>query len=192
VAATHATEHRAHARADEEDRPVHLNVTLDLPADLPTAMRMLADPDYVHAKVRATGALDQQVDVVEAENGAFTVTTRRSLPTDQIPANLRAFVGSSLHVRQVEAWDTPRPDGGRRGTVVVEITGAPVRLTGTMVLAARGSTSTLTYDGDLKAGIPLFAGAVESAAADAIRDALSVEGVVAARWLEGHGTGGEA
>jgi hypothetical protein len=168
---------------------VHLTVTLDLSADPATAARMLADPGYVNAKVRATGALDQQVDVVAGENGAFTVTSRRSLPTDQIPANLRAFIGSSVHVRQVEAWDTPRPDGARRGTIVVEITGAPVRLTGTMSLASSGSTSTLTYDGDLKAAIPLFAGAVESAAATAVRDALSVESTVAARWLEGHETG---
>ena len=187
---------------------MHLSEMLVLPTDPRTAARLLADPGYVREKVEAAGATCEQVDVTHDDAhadpagdatpsagddvGAFTVTTRRALPTDQIPANLRAFVGSSLQVRQVEAWDTARPDGGRRGTVVVEITGAPVRLTGTMVLAPQGAASTLTYDGDLKAGIPLFAGAVESAAAEAIRDALSVEGVVAARWLEGHGTGGEA
>jgi hypothetical protein len=171
---------------------VHLNVTLSLTADPVKAARMLADPTYVNAKVKATGALDQQVDVVGGENGAFTVTIRRSLPTDQIPTNLRAFVGSSVHVRQVEAWDTPQPDGGRRGTIVVEITGAPVRLTGTMSLAASGATSTLTYDGDLKAAIPLFAGAVEAAAGEAIRDALSVEGLVADQWLKGHERGVQA
>lgn len=171
---------------------MHLNVTLSLTADPATAARMLADPTYVNAKVRATGALDQQVDVVGGENGAFTVTTRRALPTDQIPANLRAFLGSSVQVRQVEAWGTPQTDGGRRGTIVVEITGAPVRLTGTMSLTATGAASTLTYDGDLRAGIPLFAGAVESAAADAIRDALSVEGAVAERWLRGHERGVQA
>ena len=172
---------------------MHLSLKIDLAADPATAARMLADPAYVNAKVRATGALDQQVDVVAGENGAFTVTTRRSMPTDQIPANLRPFVGSSLHVRQVEAWNTPQPDGARRGTVVVEITGVPVRLTGTMSLAAAADAATiLAYDGDLKAGIPLFAGAVETAAADAIRDALSIEGAVAARWLEGNRSGGAA
>lgn len=171
---------------------MHLNVTLSLTADPATVARMLADPSYVNAKVRATGALDQQVDVVGGERGAFTVTIRRSLPTDQIPTNLRAFVGSSVHVRQVEAWDTPQADGGRRGTIVVEITGAPVRLTGTMSLAGSGASSTLTYDGDLKAAIPLFAGAVESAAAEAIRDALSVEGAVAEQWLKGHERGVQA
>lgn len=167
---------------------MHLHVPLDLAGEPGAVAAMLSDPAYVHAKVLATGALDQQVDVVAGENGAFTVTTRRSLPTDQIPGNIRAFVGSRLDVRQVEAWEGPAADGARRGTVVVEITGAPVRLTGTTSLVGSGGRSTLTYDGDVKAALPLFASAVEEAAGGAIRAALAAEADVAGRWLEGHGS----
>lgn len=167
---------------------MHLHLSFDLAADAATVARMLADPAYVHAKVLASGALDQQVDVVGSDAAAFTVTTRRSLPTDQIPANFRPLVGSQLDVRQVEAWEAAAADHSRRGTVVVEITGAPVRLTGTASLTPAGDHTTLVYDGDVKSSIPLFAASVEQAAAGAIRAGLTAEGVVAARWLEGHGT----
>jgi len=167
---------------------VRLSVTLDLPTDAHSAARLLADPEYVHQKVRASGALEQHVDVTGAPDEAFTVTTRRALPTDQIPAHLRSFVGTQIDVRQVEAWEAPHADGSRVGTVVVEIAGAPVRLSGRTALTPNGPDSTtVTYDGDLRATVPLFASAIEQAAAGAIRSALEVEQDVARRWIEGHG-----
>ncbi|WP_448061666.1 DUF2505 domain-containing protein [Cellulomonas hominis] len=171
---------------------MHLHVTLTLATDAPTAGRLLADPAYVHEKVAASGARDPQVDVVPGENGAFTVTVRRSLPTDQIPTNLRGFVGSHLDVRQIEAWGGPDPDGSRRGTVAVEIAGAPVRMTGTLALSpvagpgGPSAATTITYDGELKASVPLFGGAVEDAAAGAIRSTLAQEEVVSGAWLASH------
>lgn len=171
---------------------MHLQVTVSVPTDTRSAGAMLADPVYVRAKVRASGADDIHVDVAPGEGGAFTVTTRRSLPTDQIPPNVRSFVGSRLEVRQVEAWEPEAADGSRSGTVAVEIAGAPVRLTGTVQLAADGAAgadgsdgvgSRITYDGDLKAHVPLFGSAVEQAAAKAVRAALEAEEGVAREWV---------
>ena len=62
---------------------MRLSVTLDLPTDARAAARLLADPEYVHLKVRASGALEQHVDVTGDADDAFTVTTRRALPTDR-------------------------------------------------------------------------------------------------------------
>ncbi|GIG39583.1 DUF2505 domain-containing protein [Cellulomonas phragmiteti] len=165
---------------------MQLHVTIDLPTDVHGAALLLADPAYVHAKVRATGAVEQQVDVTGDATAAFTVTTRRALPTEQIPAHLRAFVGDRIDVRQVEAWEAPAPDGSRAGTVVVEIAGAPVRLTGRTTLSVVGpDASQVVYDGEVRAAVPLFGGAVEEAAGSAVRAALLEEQAVAARWLAG-------
>lgn len=173
---------------------MQLHVTIDLPTDAHGAARLLADPAYVQAKVRAAGAVDQQVDVTGDADGAFTVTTRRALPTAQIPAHLRSFVGDRIDVRQVEAWEAPAADGSRSGTVVVEIAGAPVRLTGRTTLSAEGpQAARVVYDGDVRAAVPLFAAAVEEAAASAVQAALREEEAVAARWLAGRaGDGGTA
>jgi len=147
---------------------------------------MLADERYARARVEASGAAVEQVDVVGSAQTAFTVTTRRLVPTDQIPAQARSFVGSRLEVRHVEAWEAPDTDGTRRGSVVVEIVGAPVRLTGTVTLAPDAGASTVTYDGDLKATVPLFASAVEGAAVGAVRSALEAEQGAGTRWLAEH------
>ncbi len=162
---------------------MHLQVTLTVDTDPRTAATMLADPVYVRAKVRASGAEELALDVTPGENDAFTVTTRRSLATDLIPANIRAFVGARLEVRQVEAWEGPSADGTRRGTVVVEIAGAPVRLTGTVALTGDDAVTRIVYDGELKASVPLFGSAVEEAAATAVRGALEAEQAVAREWV---------
>ncbi|GIG25960.1 DUF2505 domain-containing protein [Cellulomonas denverensis] len=162
---------------------MHLQVPLALDTDAVTAGRMLADPVYVRAKVLAGGGEVLHVDVTPGENGAFTVTTRRALPTDLIPSQARAFIGDRLEVRQAEAWEGPDDDGGRRGTVAVEIAGAPVRLTGTVALIPEGERSRVVYDGDLKASVPLFGAMVEEAAAKAVRSALQAEEAVAAEWV---------
>ena len=179
---------------------MHLSEMLVLPTDPRTAARLLADPDYVREKVVASGATCEQVDVTHddtapdeaaphdaaphAAPGAFTVTSRRLLPTEQIPPQVRAFVGNRIEVRQVEAWEAPDDEDARVGTVVVEVSGAPVRLAGRVTLVAHGPAATaIRYEGELRAGVPLFGAAVEEATAGAIRAALAAEAQVGQRRL---------
>jgi hypothetical protein len=166
---------------------VHVRVQLRYAAEVPAVATMLADPRYARTRVEASGATVEAADVTGTADGAFTVATRRSVPTDQIPAQARAFVGSTLEVRQVEAWEAAEDDNSRRGSVVVEISGTPVRLTGTATLVADGTDSVLTYDGELKASLPLFGAAVEQAAAGAVRSALEAEQAAGNRWLAERG-----
>ncbi len=162
---------------------MHLSAHARYDADLDATVRMLADEEFVAQKVRASGAISQQVDVVGGPDEAFTVTTRRQMPTDGIPAQFRSLVGASLEVRQVEAWEPPTASG-RHGTVVVEILGAPVRMTGTLRLTAQEDGTTVqVFEGDLKASVPLFASAVEEATAQAVRAAIAAEERTGAAWL---------
>ncbi len=164
---------------------MHLHVTLSYDADVARVGRMLADPQFVEEKLRASGALSHHANVVgDAERG-FTVTTRREMPTDGIPAQFRGLVGSTLEVRHVEAWEPPA-DGGRKGSVVLEIVGAPVRFTGRLQLVREGDRSVVAVDGELKASLPLFAAALEQAAAGAVRGALDAEESAGADWLARH------
>lgn len=162
---------------------MHLSVQAHHDADLARVAAMLADEEFVAAKVRASGALSQQVDVVGGPEEAFTVTTRRQMPTADIPVHLRSLVGASLEVRQVEAWEPP-DEGERRGTVAVEILGVPVRMTGTLRLVPEPDGSTTQHvDGELKASLPLFAAAVEEHTAEAVRTAIAAETRTAQAWL---------
>lgn len=161
---------------------MHVTAEARFAADPATVAAMMADEEFVLTKVAASGATTDTASVVGDPASGFTVTTRRQVPTDSIPAQFRAVVGASLEVRQVEAWEPEGPDG-RHGTVVVEVTGAPARLTGTMHLTGDASSSTMAVDGQLKASIPLFAAAIENAMRDAVLTALAAEERAAHEWL---------
>lgn len=162
---------------------MHLHVTLHYDADVARVGQMLADTEFVEDKLVASGALSHHANVVGDPGKGFTVTTRREMPTDSIPSQFRSFVGSTLEVRHVEAWEPPA-DGERKGSVVLEIVGAPVRFTGRLELAPDGAAgSVLTVDGDLKATLPLFAAALEDAASQAVRAALDAEERAGIAWL---------
>ncbi len=162
---------------------MHLSAHASYEAGPDRVATMFADPDFVEAKVRATGAVSQTCDVVGTADGAFTVTTRRQMPSTDVPAQFRTIVGGTFEVREIEAWQ-PGDAGGRHGTLVVEVTGAPVRLTGTMRLTGTpDGTTTLTVDADVRATIPFFGGAVEKAIVGAITGVVSAEERAGADWL---------
>lgn len=165
---------------------MHLTVELTFPADVEDVAAALADEAFVRWRAdRAASGSVEQVDVSGTPADGFTVAVRRTLPTDLIPPQVRPFVGDHLEVRQAEAWEAPS-EGRRVGTVAVEITGAPVRLTGTVRLEPLpdGGCRQL-YDGDVRASVPLFGDAVARAAARTVRTTLEAEGAAARAWFEG-------
>ena len=149
---------------------------------------MLTDPAFQDRKLKGTGALAWEVEVLPAGAGAAagaTVRTSRALPTANIPDLFRSAVGTTLRLVQVETWGGPDPDGGRSGTVTVEVQGAPIRFSGTLRLSpAAGGTQELV-DGELKARIPLVGGRVEKAAAPALEAAIQAEERSGRAWLAG-------
>ena len=78
---------------------MHLTAEVRYPADIARVGAMLCDPEYVAAKVRASGASGQHVEVVHNSSDGFTVTTRRAMPTNGIPAQFRSLTGSTIEVQ---------------------------------------------------------------------------------------------
>ena len=66
---------------------------------------------------------------------------------------MRTFVGETLDVMRVDHWRGPEGDGTRRGTIVVEIHGTPVRLSGTVTMRPGGPGTLEEVEGDLKAAV---------------------------------------
>jgi hypothetical protein len=170
---------------------VELTVTIEYAATPQEVFAMLIDRAFQDEVCLATGALRHTVSI-EASGDGTRITTERTLPSDQLPDFVRRFAGDTLTVRRVDDW---RPAdgggagaGGRNGTVVVEITGAPVRLTGRVSLAATGAITREQVTGDLKAAVPLIGGKVERAAEAPIRAAIAKEHEIGARWLADRAT----
>ncbi|GMA85990.1 hypothetical protein GCM10025868_12400 [Angustibacter aerolatus] len=144
---------------------------------------MLTDQAFHEEVCKATGATSWTAEVVPTADGGATITTRRTLPTDEFPDFVKSFVGSTIDVVRTDVWQAARADGNRSGTTVVEIKGAPVRLDGTMQPTTEGGTTVHDVDGRLKASIPLLGGKVEKAVEPPIRSAISREQQVGGRWL---------
>jgi hypothetical protein len=145
---------------------VHYNATPD------DVAAMLADPEFNEQVAGRMGAVKNTVDVDGDPAGAFTVTTVRTLPTDGFPDIARTFVGATVDVRQTDRWQAPDDDGSRAGTIDVEIVGAPLKLKGTLGLTPEADGTVETFEGDLKAGVPIIGGKLEKAAEPAIRSAI--------------------
>ena len=152
------------------------------PADV---FAMLTDPAFQDRKLAATGAVAHEVEVVTRDDGGAVVTTRRTMPTDQVPDLVRNLVGPTLTIVQVEDWGPAAADGARSGAVTAEVSGAPVRLTGTLRLVAAGAGSLETLDAELKARMPIVGGRIERAAEPAITAAVEVEEREGRAWLAG-------
>jgi hypothetical protein len=162
---------------------VRITADLTYDTDPATVFAMICDVAFQERKCLAGGALQHEVEIEQYEDGGAVVTTHRTLPTDDVPDFVRSFVGPTLQVTQTDDWTGPQPDGGRNGTAVVEIAGAPIRFTATLRLEPNGSGARQSVAGDLKASIPLVGGRVEKAAEPAIMAAIRAEQRTSDAWL---------
>ena len=161
---------------------MQVSAQITYPAAPEAVFAMLTDEAFLTQVCTATGAVRHEV-AVTLDGGGATVSTRRELPTDQVPDFVRRFVGETLTVVRVDTWAAASADGSRRGEMVVEIAGAPVRLTGTLALTPDGASTVEDVDGELKASVPLVGGKVEKAAEPAIRSGLRKEEQLGKAWL---------
>jgi hypothetical protein len=162
---------------------VQLTATIEYFAEPGRVFAMLTDQAFQEEVCRATGALRHEVGIEESADGGVTITASRTLPSDPLPDFVRKFAGETLTVRREDRWGPVGADGSREGAVLVEITGAPVRLTGRITLTAAGDGSREQVGGDLKAAIPFIGGKVEKAAQAPILAAIAKEQEVGSDWL---------
>jgi hypothetical protein len=165
---------------------VQMRITdeIDYAASPEQVFAMLSDEDFQRRKCQATGALSSQVSVTV--NGERTVIrTRRTMPTATFPDFVKSMVGDTLPLIQTDDWGPPAADGSRQGTLTVEVSGAPLGVTGTLALKPRGAGTVEHIECDLKARVPLFGSRIESAAVPAIRAGITVEQHTGQVWLRG-------
>jgi len=150
-------------------------------ADPTTVWAMLSDPAFITAKCERTGSTETTVDVTENEDGGATLTTTRVLPAN-LPSVAKPFVGDTITVTECQVWSGPAADGSRTATTNVDF-GAPMAFAAGLTLAASGSGSTVTTDGEFKASIPFVGGKIEKVAADETTRYLQKEQQVGQEWL---------
>jgi len=159
-----------------------ITATFDYAATPQQVFAMLTDEEFQNRKCIATGALSHSVSV-SAQGERTVIVNHRDMPTDGFPDFVKSMVGASLAVTETQDWGPPGPDGGRQGTITVDLGGAPLDLVGVLSLAPAGRGSLESVDANLKAKIPLIGGRIEKAAAPAIESAINVERATGQAWL---------
>ncbi|MFD1053060.1 DUF2505 domain-containing protein [Terrabacter terrigena] len=166
---------------------MRITETITYAAPPETVYEMVTDQAFQERKCVEAGAQRHEAAVSAAGDGA-RVVTKRDLPADDLPDFAKSIVGPTLSVTETYEWAGASGDGGRAGTLTVEVAGAPVAMRSKIRLApAGGGGSEITIDGDLKASIPLFGGKVEKAAAPAVIDAIRSEQRTGTAWLAERG-----
>lgn len=163
---------------------MQISVSMNFDLSVDAVVNLLANQQFLQFKADQSDTVLLAADIIKNEDGALTSAVRRTMSSDLIPQNLRSFVGNQLEVRQTEAWaEKSLSPGTRYGTFALEITGAPVRVSGNMTVMASGTGSVLTYTGDVVSAVPLFATTVETAVGQAITKVFEHEEEYARQWL---------
>src|SRR5699024_11591131 len=131
------------------------------------------EPEYTAIRRSTLGASRAGSSVEASPARSFTVRTELSMPTDRVPDMVRPFVGSSVTIHETQSWSAPAADGGRQGTMTLEVAGTPAGLTATLRLSPSGEAAgPADVGGQLVARRPPRGPGLEQAAVPAVHRAL--------------------
>jgi len=159
--------------------------TYAVPIDAVVAM--LRDESYTTAKYEAAGGAQIKIERVDATDDTLTVVSTRVVTVD-LPGFAKKVLKPTNTMRQTDEW-TRDANGSWRGTVNVEVQGAPVKMQGTMRLepADGGAATTETVDIRVEVKVPLVGGKIADwVAKDEARTQLDAELAFNDRWLSEH------
>ena len=157
---------------------MRLNHVLAYDAPPAEVLAMLTDQLFWDKVGDATGALSSTATI-----GTEGETTRVVIDQEQevvgVPSFAKKFVGDSTRAITTQVWR------GTEASFEVETPGKPTSISGTATLAENGSGSTVTYDLEVKASVPLVGGKLEKLVVELTTEGFEKEQAVGAAWLAG-------
>jgi len=156
-------------------------LTYDLTYDAPliSVGEMLVDAAFREQVCDAQHALRKTVSVGQ-DGGGMKVVVDMVQASKGMPGFAQRFVGDEIQLVQTERWSDLE-----NGRVDVVIPGKPGQMSGTITLRESGGTTTETVEMEIRVGIPLVGGKIESLIADLLRKALKAENAVGRQHLAG-------
>ena len=146
----------------------------ELPASPADVFAIISDEGFQDDKAQQ-GTLPGSDATVSSSGDTVQIRSTRLLSAAGLPSIARTVVGDTLTIGEVHDWGAAAADGSRKGTFTMQVRGAPVTMTGTLGLAASGTGTVQTIDGELVAKVPFLGGKIEDAAAPALEDAITAE-----------------
>jgi hypothetical protein len=151
---------------------------LTFDASVDDVRAMVLAPAYWDTVAQATGALSSKTTLTESGSSVELVTDEQQKVVG-VPGFAKKFVGESTRSIKTLRWT------GDNASFVVETPGKPTSLSGTASITAAGSSTTLRYDLDVKASVPLIGGKLEKLVADLTVEGFDKEHAAGVAWLAG-------
>lgn len=163
-----------------------LSASTTLPHSVDRVAAVFANEDFQRHTSELVGGTLESFKVDGDVAGAFSTTSVRTLPTTRLPEIARKFVGESLTVTQIEAWEAPADDGSRQSSISLKIAGAPLDVSAVQRLIADGGSTRVELEGSVTSSVPFLGGKIADAAEPMVGKALNIQSQQAQAWLESH------
>ncbi len=163
-----------------------LSASTTLPHSVDRVAAVFANEDFQRHTSELVGGTLESFKVDGDVAGAFSTTSVRTLPTTRLPEIARKFVGESLTVTQLEAWEAPAADGSRQSSISLKIAGAPLDVSAVQRLIADGGSTRVELEGNVTSSVPFLGGKIADAAEPMVGKALNLQSQQAQAWLESH------
>lgn len=157
---------------------MNLRRELTYPAPAEQVRAMLTDPAFWDRVAAATGALASAASVT-TEGEVTTVAVDQEQAVQGVPSFAKKFVGDSTRAITTARWR------GDSAEYQVDAPGKPTSITGTAALTSAGGQTTLVYDLDIRASVPLIGGKLEKLVAELTGAGFDTEHSVGVAWLGG-------
>lgn len=141
-------------------------------------LAMVTDPGYWDKVAVATAAISSKA-TVSADGDTTTVVVDQEQAVQGVPGFAKKFVGESTRAINTAVWH------GLSAAYKVDTPGKPTSMAGTVTVAPTGAGSTLTYDLDVKASVPLIGGKLEKLVVELTTAGFGKEQAVGVAWLAG-------
>ena len=162
---------------------MHLREQISYDAPVADVFAMLCTQRFRDRVCEETGALRYEVTVTAVTDTA-TIRVARVVPAE-VPDLVKKFVGDEIEIVSTEIWSAPDAAGARTAPLLIEITGKPAQMRGSIRLEQLGSATVETVDGEITVSVPFIGGKIEGEIATAIRAAIDLEEAVGTSWLAG-------
>ena len=161
----------------------HHEMSYEAPA--PAVYRMITDPEFQAQRAKAGNPVQADSSVVTESDGDVTITVDRLLAV-QLPGMLQRLTGERVRIHETQTWRQADMEATRRdGRLTVGVAGHPGGVDGTLHLEGSPSATAITVEAEIKVGVPLVGGKIESWIAEMLTRFLTKEEELGRAWLNG-------
>ncbi|WP_197320518.1 DUF2505 domain-containing protein [Saccharomonospora sp. NB11] len=139
------------------------------------------EADALRDRLRQVGGEQSELRDHEVTEHGARYTLVQGIPADKLPSIVRSLRSGDLSVRRRHVWT--REGDRATGTVTVEVSDVPGRITADVELVPSGSGAVQTTRGEVSVRVPLVGGKIEKFVVDQVTQLLESEARATERWL---------